>query len=385
LIDRSTTGPHKVDTADQKEIVMTPRRLLPGLVFATVLLASCQQGDEEVAAESAEDKSPAIPVETALPTRGDIYAIYSGSAPIEAFADATVIAKVGGEVREVLAEEGDDVRSGQVLARLDGDRLRLEKQQAEANLRKLQRDYQRNVDLKGKGLISEGDFEKIRYEMEALQATFDLATLELGYTEIRAPIDGVISERFIKVGNTIEINEQSFKVTSLEPLISYLHVPEREYRRIKAGQKAIIEVDALSGASFEADVVRISPIVDPETGTFKISIEVSDASRRLKPGMFGRIGIVFDMHANALQIPRSAIVESAGQSSVFVVSEDVVKRRLISTGYAESGQIEVLQGLDDIDEIVVVGQTSLKDGSKISVINAPVTTSSAADNEPSPE
>ncbi len=374
-----------MDTADQKEFVMTPRRLLPGLVLATVMLASCQQGDEEVAAESADDESPAIPVETALPTRGDIYAVYSGTAPIEAFADATVIAKVGGEVRELFAEEGDDVRSGQILARLDGDRLRLEKQQAEANLRKLQRDHQRNVDLKDKGLISEGDFEKIRYEMEALQATYDLATLELGYTEIRAPIDGVISERFIKIGNTIDINEQTFKVTSLEPLISYLHVPEREYRRIEPGQKAIIEVDALSGASFEAVVVRISPIVDPETGTFKISIEVSDDSRRLKPGMFGRIGIVFDMRANALQIPRSAIVESAGQSSVFVVSEGVVERRLISTGYAESGRIEVLQGLDDIDEIVVVGQTSLKDGSKISVINAPVTTTSADDNESSPE
>ena len=374
-----------MDTADQKEIVMTPRRLLPGLVLATALLASCQQGGEEGTTETDEDESPAIPVETALPTRGDIYAVYSGTAEIEAFADATVIAKVGGEVREVLAEEGDDVRSGQVLARLDGDRLRLEMEQAEANLRKLQRDYQRNVDLKGKGLISEGDFEKIRYEMEALQATFDLAKLELDYTEIRAPINGVISERFIKIGNTIDINEQTFKVTSLEPLISYLHVPEREYRRIESGQKAKIAVDALSGSNFEAVVARISPIVDPETGTFKISIEVSDDSRRLKPGMFGRIDIVLDMHANALQVPRSAIVENAGQNSIFVVSEDVVERRIISTGYAESGQIEVLQGLDDMDEIVVVGQTSLKNGSRISVINAPAATTSAADNDSSPE
>jgi membrane fusion protein (multidrug efflux system) len=374
-----------MDTADKKEIVMTPSRLWPGFVLAMVLLASCQQGGEEAVTETEEDESPAIPVETALPTRGDIYAVYSGTAPIEAFADATVIAKVGGEVREVLAEEGDDVRSGQVLARLDGDRLRLEMEQAEANLRKLQRDYQRNVDLKGKGLISEGDFEKIRYEMEALQATFDLAKLELGYTEIRAPIDGVISERFIKIGNTIDINEQTFKVTSLEPLISYLHVPEREYRRIEPGQKAMIVVDALSDSNFDAIVARISPIVDPETGTFKISIEVSDESRRLKPGMFGRIDIVFDMHANALQVPRSAIVEHAGQSTLFVVNEDVVERRIISTGYAESGQIEVLQGLDDMEEIVVIGQTSLKDGSKISVINAPATTTSAADNESPPE
>ncbi len=364
---------------------MTPRRLLPGLVLATVLLAACQQGDEEASAETDEDESPAIPVETTLPTRGDIYAVYSGTAPIEAFADAIVIAKVGGEVREILAEEGDDVSSGQVLARLDGDRLRLEKQQVEANLRKLQRDYQRNVDLEDKGLISEGDFEKIRYELEALQAAFDLAALELGYTEIRAPIDGVISERFIKVGNTININEQTFEVTSLQPLIAYLHVPEREYRRIEPGQNAIINVDALSDASFKAVVARISPIVDPETGTFKISIEVSDASRRLKPGMFGRIGIVFDMHANALQIPRSAIVENGGQSSVFVVSEGVVERRVISTGYAESGQIEILKGLDGTDEIVVVGQNGLKDGSKISVINAPASTISATDRKPSTE
>ena len=364
---------------------MTPRTLLSGLLLALVLLAACQSGDEVATAETEEDESPAIPVETALPTRGDIFAVYSGTAPIEAYADAIVIAKVGGEVREVLAEEGDDVRNGQVLARLDGDRLRLEQQQAEANLRKLQRDYQRNVDLKGKGLISEGDFEKIRYEMEALQATFDLATLELGYTEIRAPIDGVVSERFIKIGNTIDINAQTFEITSLEPLISYLHVPEREYRNIEPGQEAIISVDALSGASFDAVVARVSPVVDPETGTFKISIEVSDASRRLKPGMFGRIGIVFDLHANALQIPRSAIVESAGQSSVFVINEDSVERRLISTGYAESGQIEVLQGLDDTDEFVVVGQTSLKDGSRISVIGTPAPATSAADNDSSPD
>ncbi len=364
---------------------MTPRRLWPGLVLAIVLLAACQQADEDADTETGADQSPAIPVETALPTRGDIYAVYSGTAPIEAFADAIVIAKVGGEVREILAEEGDDVSSGQVLARLDGDRLRLEKQQVEANLRKLQRDYQRNVDLEDKGLISEGDFEKIRYELQALQAAFDLATLELGYTEIRAPIDGVISERFIKVGNTIDTNEQTFEVTSLEPLIAYLHVPEREYRRIKPGQKATIDVDALSDASFEAVVARKSPIVDPETGTFKISIEVSDASRRLKPGMFGRIGIVIDMHANALQIPRSAIVESAGQSSVFVVSEGVVERRTISTGYAESGRIEILRGLGSTDEIVVVGQTSLKDGSKITVINAATTAITATDREPSTE
>lgn len=362
---------------------MSARNIWPVIVLTSLFLAACQPGDGKKDAESDDEAAAAIPVEIGSATRGDILAVYSGTAPIEAFADATVIAKVGGEVREILVEEGDDVTSGDILARLDGDRLRLEKEQAGANLRKLQRDYQRNLDLKDRGLISAGDFEKIQYEMEALQATFDLAALELGYTEIRAPIDGVISERFIKVGNTIDVNAPTFQVTSLEPLISYLHVPEREYRRIDPGQPASISVDALGGEEFAAVISRVSAVVDSATGTFKISIEVFDPSRRLKPGMFGRINIVYDTHRNAMQIPRSAIVEESGQSAIYVVADNVAERRIIRTGYAAGAQIEVLDGLEENEVFVIIGQTTLKNGSKVSVINAADTGEPAADTDSS--
>lgn len=354
-----------------------PRRILPGLLLTAFAISACQSGSQE-SEETDTDETPAIPVETATAVRGDIYAMYSGTAPIEAFADAMVIAKVGGEVREIHVEEGDDVKKGQLLARLDGDRLRLEMQQADANLRKLQREYQRNVDLSERGLISAGDFEKIKYEMDALEATHELAKLEYGYTEIRAPIDGVVSERFVKIGNTLDVNAPTFQITSLEPLISYLHVPEREYRRISPGQAAGIRVDALQGSEFSATVARVSPTVDPGTGTFKITIEVSDPTRKLKPGMFGRINIVYDMHADALQVPRGAIIRESGAPAVFVIKGDVAERRSISTGYAEAGLVEVTDGLSDTDHFVVVGQLGLKQGSRVSVINASDTEESAA-------
>lgn len=357
-----------------RETDMTAGRYWPGLILGLMLLAACQPDDSADAdasdGEDTEDDSPAIPVETSAASRADIYAMYSGTAPIEADAEAGVIAKVAGEIREILVEEGDEVKSGQLLARLDGDRLRLELMQSEANLRKAQRDYQRNVDLKDKSLISAGDFEKIKYEMDALEATYNLAKLELSYTEIRAPIDGVIAERFVKVGNTIDVNAITFQVTSFEPLIAYLHVPEREYRRIERGQTAVIEVDALQGSEFQALVARISPVVDPGTGTFKITVEVSDPTRRLKPGMFGRINIVYDMHAQALQVPRSAIIDEAGEMSVFVVEDEKAVRRTITTGYANNGHIEILDGLTGSENIVVVGQAGLRDGSKVSIINA---------------
>ncbi len=371
-----------------RETQMTAGRYWPGLILGLMLLAACQPDAESdsaaeadaSAAKKSEDDSPAIPVETSAAIRADIYAMYSGTAPIEADAEAGVIAKVAGEVREILVEEGDDVKSGQLLARLDGDRLRLELMQSEANLRKAQRDHQRNVDLRDRSLISTGDFEKIKYEMDALEATYNLAKLELSYTEIRAPINGVIAERFVKVGNTIDVNAVTFQVTSLEPLIAYLHVPEREYRRIDRGQTAVIAVDALQGSEFQATVARISPVVDPGTGTFKITVEVSDPTRRLKPGMFGRINIVYDMHAQALQVPRSAIIDEAGELSVFIVEDEKAVRRPITTGYANNGHIEILAGLTGTEKIVVVGQTGLRDGSKVSIINAVEAEESSANN-----
>ena len=332
-----------------------------------LLLSACQQGAETEKDES-EEEAPPVPVETSRPVRGDVYAVYSGTAPIESFAEADVIAKVEGEVREILFEEGDEVKAGQVLARLDGDRLRLELNESRARLNKMKRDFERNQELRDKGLLSEGDYEKLRYDLEALEASFNLASLELDYTQIRAPIDGVVSERYIKVGTTIRIGDPAFRVTSFDPLVAYLHVPEREYRQIRAGQPVAIDIDALAGQRVAASVTRISPIVDPETGTFKITIEIRDGERRIKPGMFGRVSIVYDHHEDVLQIPRGAIVEYRGEQTVFVVEDGKAVRRTVQTGYGYNGMVEVTDGLLETDEVITVGQVGLKPDATVAVI-----------------
>lgn len=363
---------------------MRPWHQWSGLFLAVLLLTGCQQSSENqdtVDEETSEEEEiAAIPVEIASSTRSDIYATYSGTAPIEAFADATVIAKVSGEVREIFVEEGDRVKAGQILARLDGDRLRLEQTQTEANLRKLQQDYKRNIDLNDRGLISEGDFEKIKFEMDSLEATNDLAKLQLSYADIRTPIDGVVSERFIKLGNTVDIEAATFQVTSMEPLVSYLHVPEREFRRISSGKDAVLMIDALAGDTFPAKVKRVSPTVDPVTGTFKITIEVSDASRRLKPGMFARITIIQDIHVDALQVPRSVLIDEIGVMSIFVVEGDIAHRRIVQTGLSSKGRVEITAGLLDDEKFVAVGQGGLKDGSRVSIINGADAVESTASN-----
>ena len=206
-------------------------------------------------------------------------AVYSGTAPIEAHDEAEVVAKVGGEVRQIFVEEGDNVAAGQVLARLDGDRLRLELAQTDANLRKLERDYNRQLELSEKGLVAKGTAENAKFDLDALRAAYESAKLELSYTEIRAPIAGVVSARHIKVGNTIKPNDPTFRVTNLDPLVAYVHVPEKEFRKLAPRQAADVVVDALGGEHFVGTIARISPTVDPQTGTFRAEVQVPGSPR----------------------------------------------------------------------------------------------------------
>ena len=182
------------------------------------LAAGCSNGKAKDKEGDEATKNATVPVEVQPLKRAEMVAVYSGTAPIEAHEEATVVAKVGGEVRQIFVEEGDSVQAGQVLARLDGDRLRLTLAQTDANLRKLERDYKRTLELADKGLVPKSTAENTKYDLDALRAGYDSARLELSYTEIRAPINGVISARKIKVGNTIGPNDPTFTVTDLDPL-----------------------------------------------------------------------------------------------------------------------------------------------------------------------
>ncbi len=347
-----------------------PAAALAAVALLTGALGGCEGSKAATAAKA--DTTPPVAVETVRPTRADMAAVYSGTAPIEADQESRVVAKVAGEVRRLLVEEGDSVRAGQVLAVLDGDKLRLDLAQAKANLAKLERDFARNVELQKRGLIGSAAFDTLRYELDAERAVHDLAALQLSYTEIRAPIDGVVAERKVKVGNMLQPNEPAFLITKPNPLLAHVHVPERELAKLRVGQQADVQVDAAGGV-FPAHIRRISPVVDPATGTFKVTLEFAPAPQ-LRAGMFARVNIVYERRAMALQIPRAALVDADGGPVVFIVVHNKVESRQVRTGLANGGSVEVISGIGEADPVVVVGQNGLKSGNEVRVVApAPVT------------
>ena len=349
--------------------------LLRAAVVALALAVSACAEDGVAGDKTAAEKEAkaiadsAIPVEVAKPVRGEMLAMYSGTATLEAEADAEIIAKVGGEVRRILVEEGDLVKSGQLLTVLDDRQLRLQAAQTRAELAKAERDFNRQVELHQKGLVSAGAFENLKYDLDNKRAANDLASLSLSYSEIRAPFAGIVSARHVKLGQEIAIGTSVFRVTDPTPLKAAVYVPERELARLKIGQAASISVDALAGRAFPAIVKLVSPTVDAATATFKVTLEVNDPKGDLKPGMFSRVGIVFERRAEALTIPRIALLDTDGTSNVFVVTAGKAEQRAIKTGLSNAGKLEVTEGLTGTEQVVVVGQNGLKDGNPVRVVS----------------
>ncbi len=337
------------------------------ILTLTFTLQACNSSDEQ--ADSETEDALLIPVEVSSVNRGDISAYYANTATLEAEQEATVVSKVGGIIQELHVEEGDRVQAGQVIARIEDDQYRIEADRAKATLDRLQNELQRNRELFERNLIAAELHQNAQFEYESQKATYDLAMLNLENTEVRSPISGVVSERFIKEGNMIGTDQQLYRVTDFTPLMAILHVPEHEMSKIRKNQRAELSADALPNQLFIGHVERISPVVDTETGTFKVTVYVDQTEDLLRPGMFSRVRIVYDTRQNTRMIPRSAIITEDLNQSVFVVKDSLAFKQSIQTGYTNGLNIEVLEGLEDGEIVVTIGQGSLQDSTKVNIIN----------------
>ncbi len=338
-------------------------------ILGSSLLTGCGVGEASVSDQEAIQAATPVPVEVAQPFRTDIYATYAASATITSDADAPVVARVAGEIVELVAEEGDWVQEGQILARLDGERLRLELLAAKANLKQARKEYERNVDLHKRGLISASMFDSLQYDLEALEATYELKKLAYEYSKIRAPISGVVAARAIKPGQHLSINDVAFRITDTTELMAYLQIPQAELSKFEAGHAANIEVASMPGTAFPATIARISPTIDARNGTFRATAIIDNKKGDLAPGMFGRFTIAYEQHADALVIPTGALLDEDDVSTVYVVSGGEVVRRAVNIGIEAGGNVEVLSGLSEDDIVVVVGHSGLRNGSKVLASN----------------
>lgn len=342
--------------------------LAVGLLLAT-LLGGCSAADTDAAElTSAEAGKDAVPVEIAVLEQGPIESVLRSSTNLEAESAVRVIAEAARRVTELRVEEGDVVRRSDLLVRLEDDAQRVGLERTRQNLEKARAELARQEDLFSKQLVSEKVYTDARHELELLELALADAQRELSYTEVRAPIAGMVTQRLVKLGDAISPGQELFEIVDFDSLVAKVFVPERELGRISVGQQVRLVAEAARGTVFAGAVDRIAPVVDPRTGTVKVTVKVPRAEG-LRPGMFLQAELVTDVRSDALLVPKRALVLDGSTSSVYrLAADDSVERVVIQPSLEAHDVVAVPSGLAVGDRVVVAGQAGLKAGSKVRVV-----------------
>ncbi|RUO62125.1 efflux RND transporter periplasmic adaptor subunit [Pseudidiomarina insulisalsae] len=366
-----TTGVFKMNTTLGSKTSFAGLAAL--ILTSSLLLNGCGQAGASNQAESKEEVAVRIPVATQTVERSAITSSFRTTATLEAREETDVISKANGIVEAIFAEEGEWVEAGQLLAKLRDDEYRIQLAQAEAELNSIKQELKRVKDMAERDMISADAYDKLKFQADLLQARYDMAKLNLAETEIRAPIAGFIANRYAKTGNMISQYQPQklFHIVALDELQGNVYLPERELQFVRAGQMAELKVSALGERTVMAQVARISPVVDTESGTFKVVLSVPNPEMALKAGMFAHVKLHYATHDDAITVPRYAVQSLDGKHSVFTVdSEGVAHKVDVTLGFEDETHVEIVNGVTAGEQLVISGQANLKDAALVEVIES---------------
>ena len=416
-------------------------RPLRALVVLPLLLAAC---DGSIDAAADEPEAPGA-VRRRDPTRVRVEPVVvrpmvstlETTTNLESERRVAILPRAAGEVVAVLAEEGDVVAPGDVLAKLDDrdeavalreaevalaeseqavERARVAIREAEARIRgnllayeNAKAVYERN---EGKGLISAQEVDALRLDRDTAEsewqqaklaletATIDLSTAEtnlekarlaeerarlaLDDTEVRAPFAGTVAQRAVRVGQQLATTTEAFVLVDLDDLRAEFYRPQRELAVFARGARDDAGGDGLGvtltaeshpGLEFDARILRVSPDIDPESGSFRVTVDVAPEQHgvRLLPGMLVRLAVETERRDDALVVSKRALRREGETTVVFVVRDAVARRVLVDEGFSDDDSVEVRPreegALQAGEEVVVVGNRDLEDGDALQVTN----------------
>lgn len=313
----------------------------------------------------------AIPVEVVEIKRGPIERLLMTSRELVAEQEVKVVSRTANRVVQLMVEEGDQVAENQLLARLEDDIQRTALAKAENQTAKSREEFERQKTLHAQELISDQVFRDARYDLKQLELSVEDAKRELAYTEIRAPIAGTITTRLIKLGDQVTNGQDLFNIVDFNSIVARLYVPEKELRSLELYQEVRVTASAFPDQKFAAHVLRISPIVEANSGMIKVTIAFKDIGP-LRPGMYVDAGIVVETKPDAVLIPKRALAYDGDQKFVFRLIEDrKVERIRLEPGLEDAFWLESPQQIKAGDQVVIAGQTGLKDGSLVRLPDDP--------------
>lgn len=330
-------------------------------VAAAVMAVSCGNNNSKTAEQpqAAEVRLPNVTIMAAsykdVP-QSDVY-----TANVEAYAKNNIAPQSPSRIQKIYVEVGDFVRAGQIVAKMDEVSLN----QSKLSMANDSLEYSRIKKLYEQGGVSKSDFDAMELKYNVTRSQYQNL---LENTILRSPVSGVITARNYDQGDMYG-GSPIYVVEQITPVKLYVGISEMDYTRVKKNDVVTLTADALPGKTFTGRIARIYPTIDAATHTFTAEVNVANNDRLLRPGMYARVTVNFGSN-HSIVVPDDCVVKQQGSGvrSVFVLQADnTVKEIVVTLGRHFGTEYEILSGVAEGDKVVVKGQASLKNGSKVNV------------------
>jgi membrane fusion protein (multidrug efflux system) len=308
---------------------------------------------------------PAMPVEAATARTDTVIDAILATGQIQAMQSIELRPDVEGRLVQILVREGTPVARGTPLFKIDDAELKAQVAQLTADRDLARQSLARTRDLLEQKASSQAELERAEATMRSNEAQLERLTVRLQRTLVRAPFAGVIGQRFVSLGDYVTSETRLASLQTVSPQRASFQVPERYADQLKVGQQVSFRVAALPGRQFTGKVDFVDPVVQLPGRTIMVKAQVPNPRRELQSGMFIEARLATDVRPNAVVIPEDAVLPLQGSTFVWVVNGGKATRRQVELGVRTPGFVEVKNGVEDADQVVVGGQERLAEGAPV--------------------
>ena len=338
-------------------------------LLAVAALAACAKASPESkrggSGGSGAAGPPAMPVEVAVARTDTVVDAILASGQIESIQSVELRPEIEGRLAAILVREGAEVVKGTPLFQVDDGELKAEVARAEADRDLARQALERTRELIDQQASSQADLERAEATARSTRAQYDLLSLRLARTTVRAPFSGVVGQRFVSVGDYLTTSTRLASLQTVHPQRAAFQVPERYAAALKVGQRVVFRVAALPGKEYAGVVDFVDPVVQLPGRTITVKAEVANPRRELQAGMFIDARLATAVRPNAVVIPEDAILPIQGSSFVWVAKDGKATRREVVLGVRTPGWVETKSGVEAGESVVVGGQERLSEGAPV--------------------
>jgi len=358
-------------------------------VILTALVSSCSRNDS-----SGEEAETAIPVKIMTVALGNVVQSLNYNGDVEAEYEVKVFSKIPDRIEKFFVDEGDRIAKGAPIAQILATTIEQAVTQAEANLAavkareaNLRLEYERAQRLFRENAMSKRQFDGISAQYEAtkaqvrqVQAALASARTQLNDATVTAPIAGIIGNKYYQAGDMAMPTLPLVSIVKMERVKITFDATEEDLGKLAIGQNAVVRVKSYPGLSFEGEVIKISPVLDPVTHMAKVEVLVNNSAHKLKPGMYAQVEVTTGVIRNVIVVPRHVTIENTSLERVngkdkviknyyvFVVKNNQAEQRKLNVQYVNHESIAVDSGIKVGEKLVIAGQNNLRDGITVSIV-----------------